>query len=60
MIGPDSGSTDEDEGGNPPYRVVRGGHWNYSAEQSRVSMREGHVPDEGSDTIGFRVVLSAF
>jgi formylglycine-generating enzyme required for sulfatase activity len=39
------------------YRVFRGGSWSYYAGYCRVASRYGGVPDDGSHSFGFRVVL---
>ena len=45
--GPDSGSR----------RVIRGGSWNDSARQCRVSYRYGSTPSYRSSSVGFRLCL---
>ncbi|MDR2684874.1 MAG: SUMF1/EgtB/PvdO family nonheme iron enzyme, partial [Prevotellaceae bacterium] len=40
------------------YRVLRGGHWNGSAVNCRVSYRNDYSPYNYNSTIGFRVVVS--
>jgi len=39
-------------------RVLRGGSWNNSAVNCRVSNRNNNDPSNRNDTNGFRVVLS--
>ena len=46
-LGPESG----------PYRVARGGSWNYDARFCRSAYRDGEAADKRSAAVGFRVVL---
>ena len=54
--GPDSGSIDEEDGGRP-RRVARGGHWNNGTTDQSYTTNHMGGPDEGNDTVGFRIVL---
>lgn len=47
------------EGGDPNYRVIRGGSWRNEAEFLRVAVRFKRNADVEFDTIGFRVARSA-
>ena len=39
-------------------RVVRGGSFNNNARNVRCAVRNGDDPDDRSDDVGFRVVVS--
>lgn len=40
------------------YRVLRGGGWSYPKSSLRAAHRQAHLPDSGSSSIGFRVVVA--
>lgn len=42
------------------YRVVRGGSWNYGAQDCRVTARSDNSPGRRVDGIGFRLSSSSF
>lgn len=41
-----------------PYRVVRGGSWDDYADYCRIAFRDGSLPDNGDDRLGFRPIRS--
>jgi sulfatase modifying factor 1 len=53
------GSPDRDPpgGGSGPYRAVRGGSWQSTERDIRVSFRYGFLPDGRYSSIGFRCIL---
>jgi formylglycine-generating enzyme required for sulfatase activity len=53
---PEDASVWVDEGA--PFRVLRGGSWNYSAEHSRSAYRSGALPTSQNDDTGFRPALT--
>ncbi len=42
---------------NASYRVLRGGSWNYNAEDCRVAIRGDYTPPYRGDRLGLRLVL---
>ena len=44
--------------GSSSYRLLRGGSWFYSAQESRAAFRDGDNPDERGNGFGFRVGVS--
>ena len=42
-----------------PYRVFRGGSWNYSSQRARSAFRDGNSPGLRSYGLGFRVLRSS-
>ncbi len=43
--------------GGSSNRVLRGGSWDYNADDCRVALRGSYDPDNGDSDIGFRVVF---
>ena len=41
-----------------PSRVLRGGSWNFTPQNSRVAFRNGNTPDTRRNNLGFRVISS--
>ncbi len=55
---PDDGSAWV-KGGNQEWRVLRGGSWNYNADNCRSAYRNNDLPALGYGNIGVRVVVAA-
>jgi formylglycine-generating enzyme required for sulfatase activity len=55
---PAGSATDPQGLGLSSNRVIRGGSWNYIAEDSRCAFRFGDIPGSTDNGIGFRVVLA--
>ena len=53
---PTDGSPRKD--GECDYKIMRGGSWASLPVRSRMSFRQAYVPDDRSNTIGFRVARS--
>ena len=54
---PDKELIDYRDHRNGPYRVIRGGSWNFSADRARVALRDGNFPVNRDDFLGLRLVL---
>jgi formylglycine-generating enzyme required for sulfatase activity len=53
--GPEAGSIGG--GGAGPYRLRRGGSWNWTGYEARVANRERSWPDSANYFLGFRVII---
>lgn len=44
------------EGYDETHKVIRGGSWRFNADSARCAVRYTHRPQDGGDSLGFRIV----
>jgi formylglycine-generating enzyme required for sulfatase activity len=45
-----------DDGYDETRKVIRGGSWRFNADSARCALRYTHRPQDGGDSLGFRIV----